>query len=1736
MATIVTNTTFGTTYKDDFVDSDNYHRILFNSGKALQAREVTQLQTIIQEEISRFGSNIFIEGGMVQGSGYTVNNSLEFIKLASNQLPSDVTTLIGQEFTEDSTGLSFKISEVVLAATTGDADTLYGKYVKNTTQVAGGATPVRIGNSATLRKSGLDNLITASSSATGVGTKVSVTGGSFFVQGHFVFAKEQSLIVSYYSGTPNLTIGFKVNEEVVTITDDDALYDNQGSVPNIAAPGADRYRIRLSLIDKANITTGENFVYLFRLKDGAISDEARVDNSYNRINDVLALRTREESGNYITNDFIANFDIDSDNSGPNIILKVSDGVAYVDGFRLATGAKDITVQRPRTTTTINNETIRASYGNFVDVRADGTNNKGLPEINTFQKLKLTADSDLGGTLLGTARARALYEQGTDTYRMYLFDINMNSGQSFSQVKSIGYTATDFMNTVLVGGQTVLQETSRNNLLFPLPRSRPTETGISPDAITVQRRYTFTTGVGETSVTGETGTVPGTGGGGAGPGSGYVYTNGNQWVLSDSSGSILNVTPTNVTNTTFDYSGLTQSKNYEVLAQVQKASPTARAKVLNETTLSRSWPSEADSDGTGTLYFNLDKADIYDVLSIKQTDSDGSDISDNFTIDNGQRDNFYGLGRLIVKPSASLSGTIFTRYRYFTHQAGDFFDVTSYPTATVPYEKIPSFTFSDGSTVNLRDFIDFRPVAVKGPGNGSGLFGSYMTFDSDGSGSEPIINFLPTNSSTFTADITYYLPRIDRLVAASRTDTGEKNPRGEIRVIKGVADLDPQPPEIPAGSMALYDFKYNAYTFNDSDIVKDIIPAKGYSMADIGQLEKRLENLEELTTLSLLELDTSSLSVLDSAGLTRTKAGFLVDNFRNFNFSAIDREEYRAVLDEDAGHLTPINIGKSVELIADSATSTSIAFRGDAAYLSVDSNVTILDQNLATEALNINPFAVIVSNGHTVLSPEADNWVETKFAPDRVVSRTTRTITGNTTDAGRALAGRRSRARNDFSAAQLRRMWLGNSRAGRGNIRSSVSITRVVGSRVIDVSVIPFMRSRIVFFKTEGLRPNAQHFLTFGGQDMASYVRQETTFKRIGGRNSENIRSYTNAAAHPSGATTLFSDSAGSLIGSFLVPSTNSLRFRTGAQQVDIMDVSGGNLGGSTSNSITTYAAAGELRTVQRDVSINSIRLRRERREREPRSGRLKDPLAQSFYVDPVENPNGYFITQIQAFFKSKSTEGVPVQCQIRELENGFPTDRPLPGAVKFLPPTDVSLPSAKNKLTIADNGARSAPTTFQFDEPVFVEPGRNYAVVLLAESVEYEAYVAKTYEFLLGSTEARVNKQPTLGSLFLSQNGVTWTPDQTRDLMFKIKRAQFAASGTLKLQNAEPGLEELFNNPISSDSGTSIYRVFHEGHGFVRGDAVTVSGLDSSQQYAGVFGATIMGSQTITRVDHTGYMFDAGGSAAVGTLRFGGNNVIVNGQNMYDQFFPSIQTFVPEDASLNATIVTASGASFGSTRDTGSTGSKSLSTSKSITLNEFNFNESPQCVYSLTNEASTDNDFPDKSVKLDITLSTIDNKVSPVIDLQRSSMFTFENVIDTQDSADFATVNVPLSRIAETDPNAGTSAAKHVTVPVVLEEPAKGLKILFAGNRPSVSKFKVYFKTATSDEDLNDISYTLINEFTNNPSDEDKDVFRQYEFLPGGTGGFLADFTKFQVKIEMVSTNTSKIPTIKDLRIIALVT
>jgi hypothetical protein len=157
--------------------------------------------------------------------------------------------------------------------------------------------------------------------------------------------------------------------------------------------------------------------------------------------------------------------------------------------------------------------------------------------------------------------------------------------------------------------------------------------------------------------------------------------------------------------------------------------------------------------------------------------------------------------------------------------------------------------------------------------------------------------------------------------------------------------------------------------------------------------------------------------------------------------------------------------------------------------------------------------------------------------------------------------------------------------------------------------------------------------------------------------------------------------------------------------------------------------------------------------------------------------------------------------------------------------------------------------------------------------------------------------------------------------------------------------------------------------------------------------------------------------------------------------------------------------------------------------------------------------------------------------MSRASLGAANNLIDNQDSA--ATnnpLNLPLTYVAETDPANGSHLSKHITVPINLEQPAVGLKVLIGANRPNLANFDLYYRTipAGADTNIEDISYSLAAQDTIVQTDENPDIFREYEYTIGGLGGTLTPFTTFQLKIVMRSSNSSKIPTFRDLRAIAL--
>ena len=523
MATTFTSATFSNTYKDDFLDSDNFHRILFNSGRTLQARELTQLQTIIQKQIERFGNNIFKEGAVVKPGGVNLNNSYEYIKLNTsvNTLPATLSSLVGTSFTGQTSGVIAKVIEVI-AAEGSDPATLYVQYTSTTSSSASTTAPIRmqagenIDNGTTTLT--VQTVNTVSNPAVGTGSRLSIASGIYYTQGFFVFNENQSKILSKYSDAVDADVGFKVVEDVVTTADDTGLYDNQGSTPNLSAPGADRYRIRLIIADRSDIDSDENFVHVATIKNGVIYSTNEDTDAYKVPNDVIAQRIFENSGNYIVKPFKIKFDEDSD--ATKLQLQVSEGVAVVEGYRAARHFPTVLrIDRATNTIKLENEVTPASFGNYVMV--DPANVKGLPNINVFEKMNLRSAINHGGSTIGSARVKAVAEDGVN-YRYHLFDIVMNSGQAFRNVKSIGTSATNYFNPTLENSKAVLKEPRNNVSLFAIPKDRPQT--IEQISLAVQRRFT-------TSTNGSgAGTLPTLTGG-------ETYTNIGDWVFANADSAI-----------------------------------------------------------------------------------------------------------------------------------------------------------------------------------------------------------------------------------------------------------------------------------------------------------------------------------------------------------------------------------------------------------------------------------------------------------------------------------------------------------------------------------------------------------------------------------------------------------------------------------------------------------------------------------------------------------------------------------------------------------------------------------------------------------------------------------------------------------------------------------------------------------------------------------------------------------------------------------------------------------------------------------------------------------------------------------------------------------------------------------------------------------------------------------------------------------------------------------------------
>ena len=403
-------------YYDDFDKADNYYKVLFKPGYPVQARELNNLQSILQNQVESFGSHIFKEGSMVIPGGVTYDSTYFSVKVNPDHLGVDVSIYLdalinnnngkGTKVVGQNSQIVGTIKNYILPPTEGVEDiTLFVKYNESGTNSISEMFPheeiltlkenVTYGN--TTLNSGETILTVLSEDPCHTGSAVGVDAGIYFIRGTFVSVPKSLIVLESYSNKPSYRVGLEISETVITSNDDSDLNDNAKGFTNYAAPGADRFRITVRLAKKALLDFEDtNFVELVRVKDGEIK-KLQDKTEYSVIADWLATRTYDESGNYAIKPFRVNIqnslndeiqsnglytegqktDDGNDPSDDLMCVKLSSGRAYVRGYGVDIWNKVIDIDKPRDTKTNKNASVAFRMGSLLRVN----NVEGTPWMN-----------------------------------------------------------------------------------------------------------------------------------------------------------------------------------------------------------------------------------------------------------------------------------------------------------------------------------------------------------------------------------------------------------------------------------------------------------------------------------------------------------------------------------------------------------------------------------------------------------------------------------------------------------------------------------------------------------------------------------------------------------------------------------------------------------------------------------------------------------------------------------------------------------------------------------------------------------------------------------------------------------------------------------------------------------------------------------------------------------------------------------------------------------------------------------------------------------------------------------------------------------------------------------------------------------------------------------------------------------------------------------------------------------
>lgn len=387
-------------YYDNYDEDKKFHKILFRPGYAVQARELTQLQTILQQQIARQGNSLFKEGAMVVPGQISYDTSLEYVKLTAKYLTVDtksyVTSLIGKTIVGATSGVRAKIVQTSIVTTT-DPDMLYLKYINSGTD---GEQKTFIADEllTTEEDNVLDErivkILPTLNNPFGESSAASIERGVYYIHGNFVLVDSQTLVLSKFSKTTTAKVGLKIVESVVTPDKDESLLDNAQNSYNYAAPGAHRYAVDCILQARSLVSEDTtDFIQLLQVKAGKIQYMVN-RTEYSVLEDTFARRTYDESGNYT----IKPFSIDVREYRNNNRVSWAANTAYLQGDIVAYSGVYYTSQNNAISANVGNVTLDTNIvWSVTDVPAF---NRGIntpltivkdPYLDTYGQATFNAD-------------------------------------------------------------------------------------------------------------------------------------------------------------------------------------------------------------------------------------------------------------------------------------------------------------------------------------------------------------------------------------------------------------------------------------------------------------------------------------------------------------------------------------------------------------------------------------------------------------------------------------------------------------------------------------------------------------------------------------------------------------------------------------------------------------------------------------------------------------------------------------------------------------------------------------------------------------------------------------------------------------------------------------------------------------------------------------------------------------------------------------------------------------------------------------------------------------------------------------------------------------------------------------------------------------------------------------------------------------------------------------------------